>query len=155
MPGGLDLTNAKTGRRVTVPVDYVTAGNVSVDYASTINRAQGATVDEAHLLLGDRTNTKQLYVGVTRGRTANHIHTAPPAFDLDQHGPATDATSATPRVPVDTTTQHRRTGTEDHRRSRGDRTSTSHRRRKPAPTLHHPTLPRTHPMATLASSRTI
>jgi hypothetical protein len=38
---------------------------------------------------GDRTNTKQLYVGVTRGRRANHIHTAPPAFDPD-HGPGTD-----------------------------------------------------------------
>jgi len=83
----LNLTNADTGHRITIPADYVAAGNVSVDYASTINRAQGATVDEAHLLLGDRTNSKQLYVGVTRGRVANHIHTAPPVFDPDQHGP--------------------------------------------------------------------
>jgi len=84
---GLHLTHAATGHRIALPADYVAAGNVSVDYASTINRAQGATVDEAHLLLGDRTNSRQLYVGVTRGRKANHIHAAPPAFDPDQHGP--------------------------------------------------------------------
>jgi ATP-dependent exoDNAse (exonuclease V) alpha subunit len=83
----LHLTNVDTGHRLALPTDYVSSGNVSVDYASTINRAQGATVDEAHLLIGDRTNSKQLYVGITRGRSANHIHTAPPAFDPDQHGP--------------------------------------------------------------------
>ncbi len=97
---GMHLANAGNGHRVTIPVDYVAAGNVSVDYASTINRAQGATVDEAHLLLGDRTNTKQLYVGVTRGRSANHIHTAPPTFDPDQHGPATDIGAWTPQEAV-------------------------------------------------------
>jgi len=72
---------------------------VSVDYTSTINRSQGATVDEAHLLLGDRTNSKQLYVGATRGGTANHIHTAPPAFDPDQHAPGPSASEWTPKEP--------------------------------------------------------
>jgi len=97
---GLHLTNTDTGHHLTVPAEYVAAGNVSVDYASTIHRSQGATVDEAHLLLGDRTNTKQLYVGATRGRTANHIHTAPPTFDPDQHGPATDVREWTPQGAV-------------------------------------------------------
>jgi len=97
---GMRLANAGNGYGITIPVDYVAAGNVSVDYASTINRAQGATVDEAHLLLGDRTNSKQLYVGVTRGRTANDIHTAPPTFDPDQHGPATDIGEWTPKAAV-------------------------------------------------------
>jgi conjugative relaxase-like TrwC/TraI family protein len=97
---GLHLIHADTGSRVTVPADYVAAGNVEVDYASTINRAQGATVDEAHLLLGDRTNTKQPCVGTTRGRAANHIHTAPPAFDLDQHGPSGEVREWTPQRAV-------------------------------------------------------
>ena len=44
-----------------------------VDYASTINRAQGATVDEAHVIVDERTNTSQLYVAMTRGRNANHV----------------------------------------------------------------------------------
>jgi hypothetical protein len=29
-----------------------------------------------------------LTVGMTRGRQANHVQTAPPPFDPDQHGPA-------------------------------------------------------------------
>jgi len=99
-PDELNLTNTDTGHCIALPADYVATGNLSVDYASTINRAQGATVDEAHLLLGDRTNTKQLYVGTTRGRVANHIHTAPPAFDPDQHGSATDAREWTPQGAV-------------------------------------------------------
>ena len=60
---------------------------MSVDFASTIHRAQGVTVDEAHLLLSEHTDVKQLYVGATRGRTANHIHTNPPTFDTEHHGP--------------------------------------------------------------------
>ena len=96
----LHLRNTGTGHCIALPADYVAAGNVSVDYASTINRAQGATVDEAHLLLGDRTNSKQLYVGATRGRVANHIHTAPSAFDPDQHGPATGTGTWTPQGAV-------------------------------------------------------
>ena len=83
----LYVTNTDNGHRHAIPADYVAAGKVTVDYASTINRAQGATVDEAHLIIDDRTNAKQLYVGITRGRRANHIHTAPPAFDPEQHGP--------------------------------------------------------------------
>jgi len=96
----LHLSNTGTGHCIALPADYVAAGNVSVDYASTIHRAQGATVDEAHLLLGERTNSKQLYVGVTRGRAANHIHTAPPAFDPDQHGPDRSVHDWTPQGAV-------------------------------------------------------
>jgi len=96
----LHFTNTDTGHRITIPANYVAAGNVSVDYASTINRAQGATVDEAHLLLGERSNAKQLYVGTTRGRAANHIHTAPPAFDPDQHGPDPSLSEWTPQGAV-------------------------------------------------------
>jgi len=98
----LYVTNIDNGHRHAIPADYVAAGKVTVDYASTINRAQGATVDEAHLIIADRTNAKQLYVGTSRGRGATHIHTVPPAFDPEQHGPhashtdwtAADAVSA-------------------------------------------------------------
>ncbi len=96
----LYLTSVASGHHLALPMEYVAAGNVAVDYASTINRAQGATVDEAHVLIGDRTNSKQLYVGTPRGRSANHIHTALPAFDPDQHGPAHDATDWTPQQAV-------------------------------------------------------
>ncbi len=86
----LYLTNTATGDRLALPADYIADGNVTVNYTSTIHRAQGATVDEAHVIINDRTNNRQLYVAATRGRGANHIHTAPPAFDPDQHGPDFD-----------------------------------------------------------------
>jgi len=78
----LYLTNLDNGHRHAITADYIAAGNLTVDYASTINRAQGATVDEAHLIVDERTNAKQLYVGTTRGRHANQpstpTNTAPP-----------------------------------------------------------------------------
>ena len=83
----LYLTNRDNGHRHAIPASYIAGGNVTVDYASTISRAQGATVDEAHVIVDERTNSQQLYVAMTRGRNANHAHTAPPAFDLEQHGP--------------------------------------------------------------------
>jgi hypothetical protein len=33
---------------------------------------------------------------MTRGRDANHVHVAPPAFDLEQHGPTEIADQWTP-----------------------------------------------------------
>ncbi len=81
----LYVTSLDNGHRHALPAAYIAAGNVTVDYASTINRAQGATVDEAHVIISERTNTKQLYVGATRGRISNHIHAAPHGFDPDDH----------------------------------------------------------------------
>jgi conjugative relaxase-like TrwC/TraI family protein len=83
----LYLQHRETGDHQALPAEYIEAGHLRVDYASTINRAQGATVDEAHVLIDERTNSKQMYVAMTRGRNANHVHTAPPAVDLGQHGP--------------------------------------------------------------------
>ena len=91
------LEHRDTGNRQAIPVDYVEAGHVSVDYASTIHRAQGATVDEAHLLLCEHTDAKQLYVGATRGRIANHIRTSRPGFDEDHHSPRFAAAAWSPR----------------------------------------------------------
>jgi hypothetical protein len=45
-------------------VTLIAAGKLTVDYASTINRAQGSAVDEAHLIVDDRINVQQLYVGL-------------------------------------------------------------------------------------------
>jgi len=96
----LYLTNLDNGHRHAVPADYIAAGNLTVGYASTINRAQGATVDEAHVIIDERANAAQLYVGLTRGRQANHVHTAPPAFDPDQHGRTAQIREWSPIVAV-------------------------------------------------------
>ena len=96
----LYLTNTDTGDRLALPAEYVAAGNVTVSYASTIHRAQGATVDESHVIIDERTNSRQLYVAATRGRRANHIHSAPPAFDPDVHGPVRSHEDWSPRDAV-------------------------------------------------------
>ncbi|HAQ9631223.1 TPA: ATP-binding domain-containing protein, partial [Enterococcus faecium] len=43
-------------------------------YASTIHRAQGMTADTAHVLADAATSRELAYVGLTRGREANHLY---------------------------------------------------------------------------------
>lgn len=78
LDGGLRV-NGSAGRR-RLPTSYVTE-HVELAYASTIHGAQGETVDEAHLLVGEHTSTAAAYVGMTRGRERNVAHLV--ADDLD------------------------------------------------------------------------
>lgn len=57
------------------------------DGAGTTADTLHKLVYEHHLIVSERTDAKQLYVGATRGRTVNHIHVSPPAFDGEHHGP--------------------------------------------------------------------
>jgi DNA primase catalytic core len=76
---------------VTLPTGYLRA-DVELGYALTAHRAQGITVDEAHLVIPDGAHmTRELvYVAMTRARGANHVWCALP--DPDQlraeHTPA-------------------------------------------------------------------
>ncbi len=56
-----------------LPSDYV-AEHVELGYATTVHRAQGATVDTAHTVGQRRDEPQSLYVAMTRGREANHAH---------------------------------------------------------------------------------
>lgn len=64
---------------VHLPARYVDA-YTTLGYASTINAAQGmtaggrATEGTCHTVLSDRLTRQQLYVALTRGRTANHLY---------------------------------------------------------------------------------
>lgn len=71
LDGGLRVKGAAGRRRL--PSAYVTE-HVELAYASTIHGAQGETVNEAHLLLGERTSAAATYVGMTRGRRRNVAH---------------------------------------------------------------------------------
>ena len=48
--------------------------DVVLGYATTIAGAQGRTVDAGHVVVTPRTTSASLYVGMTRGRDANHAH---------------------------------------------------------------------------------
>lgn len=73
--GALTVSHRGHGGRVTLPADYV-AAHVQLDYARTIHRAQGATVDVAHLLVDPAMAREDLYVGVSRARNGTHLYVA-------------------------------------------------------------------------------
>jgi conjugative relaxase-like TrwC/TraI family protein len=69
--GGLQVEHRRHHGRVVLPADYVTAGHVALGYASTVARAQGATVANSRLLVDGRIDRANLYVGMTRGARVN------------------------------------------------------------------------------------
>jgi hypothetical protein len=69
------------GREVLLPADYVSA-HLELAYATTAYRAQGRTVDTAHVLVSPATRRELLYVGATRGREVNCLYVET-TFDAD------------------------------------------------------------------------
>jgi conjugative relaxase-like TrwC/TraI family protein len=71
--------------RVTLPAGYV-AEHVELGYAITAHRAQGATVDTAHLLVHSSSMTREaFYVAMTRGRQSNVAYVATDEAHLEDH----------------------------------------------------------------------
>jgi conjugative relaxase-like TrwC/TraI family protein len=82
--GGL-LVEDLTGRgRTTLPAAYVNE-HAQYGWASTIDGAQGATADIGLLLVRVGLDREHFYVGMTRGRHANHAYVAPDPVDQDTH----------------------------------------------------------------------
>ncbi len=60
--------------------------DVELGYAITVHRAQGATVDTAHAIVGGSGMTREvLYVAMTRGRDSNRVYVATDQTELEQH----------------------------------------------------------------------
>ena len=71
--------------RVVLPGDYV-AEYVELRYAITAHRAQGATVDTAHLVVHSSSMTREaFYVAMTRGRLSNVAYVATDEAQLEEH----------------------------------------------------------------------
>ncbi|MGI8697625.1 MAG: MobF family relaxase, partial [Mycobacteriales bacterium] len=87
--GAVDAVHLGTRRRVTLPAAYV-RDNVDLGYASTVHGAQGITADACHTVATGAENRQLLYVGMTRGRAANHVYVAV-AGDGDPHSAITPA----------------------------------------------------------------
>jgi conjugative relaxase-like TrwC/TraI family protein len=73
--GSLTLSGITHRGTLVVPAEYTTA-HVELGYAATVHRAQGMTTDTAHLLTDDTLTRAGVYVGLTRGREANHLYLA-------------------------------------------------------------------------------
>ncbi|MEU8828916.1 MobF family relaxase [Streptomyces sp. NPDC048636] len=71
--GALTALHDRTGRRVTLPADYVSAA-VELGYAVTKDRAQGLTVDTGHALFDSSMDRNGAYPALTRGRWANFAY---------------------------------------------------------------------------------
>ena len=68
--GALVVRHTGHGGRVRLPAPYV-AAHVQLGYATTAHRAQGMTVDTAHLVATAALTRELLYVGMTRGTHGN------------------------------------------------------------------------------------
>jgi len=95
------------GDRLVFPASYV-AEHLALGYASTVNAAQGGTVDTTHTVVTARTGPSGFYVGMSRGRDANTAHVVTltgvedPAQRAGSHALHRDPVAAVARV-LDTT----------------------------------------------------
>ncbi len=83
---------AKFGAAIVLPATYV-AEHVDLGYAVTAHRAQGLTVDTAHVVAADTTTIENLYIAMTRGRESNTAYVALDDAD-ESHGRIRARTSA-------------------------------------------------------------
>ncbi|MEU5763953.1 MobF family relaxase [Nocardia sp. NPDC047648] len=81
--GRITATHLGSGRAVVLPADYVRE-HTALGYASTIDSAQGLTVDRCHGVVTGSESRAQLYVMATRGRAANHLYVNT-ATAVDEH----------------------------------------------------------------------
>lgn len=76
------------GRSIDVPRRYLQLGRLRHGYATTIHKAQGATVDATLLLVDDQSVREAVYTGLSRGRAANRIYVvSDDAEALEAHVP--------------------------------------------------------------------
>lgn len=88
--GSLTVENPRQDQ-VTLPATYVQE-SVELAYATTAHRAQGSTVDTAHLLVTDQLTRALLYVGMTRGRESNRAYVETHQSTTDLHEPHPEQT---------------------------------------------------------------
>src|SRR5690606_7337526 len=60
-------------QRTLVPFDYAAAGHLTHGYATTIHKAQGATIDRCFILADDTPNREHAYTALSRGRHSNDL----------------------------------------------------------------------------------
>jgi ATP-dependent exoDNAse (exonuclease V) alpha subunit len=90
------------GGRVQVPVASLQAGVLEYGYALTCHKAQGITVDVALVYASGALTREAGYVGMSRGRTANHLYSTLeallPEVDTELDHPPADPIGAVERV---------------------------------------------------------
>ena len=73
--GSVVVRSVDSRRRTVLPAAYV-GEHLDLGYAITAHRAQGVTVDTAHVVVTASTTRENLYVSMTRGRESNIAYVA-------------------------------------------------------------------------------
>jgi hypothetical protein len=60
-------------QRLVIPFEYVSDGHLTHGYATTVHKAQGATIDRCLVLVDDTTSREHAYTAVSRGRHGNDL----------------------------------------------------------------------------------
>ncbi|WP_437584290.1 MobF family relaxase [Paramicrobacterium sp. CJ85] len=74
------------GKALVLPAKYVRE-ELELGYASTVHRAQGASVDTVHALVDPEASSRELfYVAMTRGKHRNHAYViVPDPYEIEPH----------------------------------------------------------------------
>jgi len=83
----------RLGGSVVLPADYV-AEHADLGYAITAHRAQGMTVDTAHVVVTGSTTRENFYVAMTRGRESNLAYVALDRPDDSHAAPSPEEVTA-------------------------------------------------------------
>jgi len=75
-------------RWLVIPFAYAEAGHLTWAYATTLHKAQGATLDRTFLLADDTLHRERSYSGMSRGTEANDLYVA--VADQKEHHGASD-----------------------------------------------------------------
>lgn len=89
-------TDRRFGGSIVLPANYV-AEHLDLGYAITAHRAQGVTVDTAHVLVEPTTTRENLYVAMTRGKHSNRAYVILDRADEHAHPHPGDNPDATGR----------------------------------------------------------
>src|SRR5581483_12120192 len=77
-----------THRPLVIPFAYAEAGHLTWAYATTLHKAQGATLEQTFLLADDTLHRERSYSGMSRGAEANDLYVA--VADQKEHHGASD-----------------------------------------------------------------
>ncbi|MGU3438255.1 MobF family relaxase [Actinomycetes bacterium M1A6_2h] len=88
LDGSLRVRHLELGRTVTLSPTYVEQAT-ELGYAGTVHSAQGSTADTCHVVATGEETRQLAYVGLTRGREANHLYLAT-ASEGDLHTAMTE-----------------------------------------------------------------